>query len=257
MEQEQEKEKEKEKENENEPILETKFPPNSTLQQKKEILSTKGLTKHEIDYFVLMDPNLSQRTLKWMLDFAYGRRLLKDGMEEYENLPSELVTNFVTNMLEMTQSRGSNSHSSYPSQQTASDSLTPKENSTQTTQSTQTTAVSINLPKKEGFLKKKGEKGLINLWRDRYFVLRNRKLYYYKSKEEEKLGSYTGYVTLNGSVVRESEEIPNGFVIITTIRTWQFKAAFHKEQQEWISAIYLHCQANTDSTVSLELTQVQ
>lgn len=85
--------------------------------------------------------------------------------------------------------------------------------------------------------------------------MKDRKLYYYKSESEHNRGSYTGFVDLNSnSSVKQSATVQNGFVILTPNRDWQFKAQTHQEQIDWISAIFLHCQATNDNTVSLKIS---
>jgi len=47
------------------------------------------------------DPELDKKNLKWYLDFIYGKRAVRGGAFP-DNLPPEIVSEFITNMLELT-----------------------------------------------------------------------------------------------------------------------------------------------------------
>jgi len=79
---------------------------------------------------------------------------------------------------------------------------------------------------------------LIKLWKERIFVLKKGKLYYYKTKKEKENSNDVGFVNLIGSKVEDSENKNDlEFAIVTSQRKWRFKTSNQQEKMEWISAI--------------------
>lgn len=88
-----------------------------------------------------------------------------------------------------------------------------------------------------GYLMKQGEK--VKAWKQRYFVLRNRRLYYYKSAEDFTSGDLLGCISLSGlrSVSlsdAQDPKHPHALEIQTAQRTYLLSAASHAEAAEWV-----------------------
>jgi len=111
----------------------------------------------------------------------------------------------------------------------------------------------------EGFLKKRGEKGLITTWKKRWFSLKDCKLVY--SKEPN--GPPIGHIQLLGRVV---VSIPEhnfgyekggnhwGFEIVTKTRVWALQTTTEKELQRWLNTlkVFLKYTVNVQNSLSSE-----
>lgn len=111
---------------------------------------------------------------------------------------------------------------------------------------------------KQGYLKKKGEISVTSSWRTRWFVLKNRFLYYFKSPQHS---TSAGAIPLGKCTVKaveleakdkdkDSQEFC--FEIVTNYRTYCLMAATESERLKWIEAI----EAKIKSTETVPLSPV-
>jgi len=96
-------------------------------------------------------------------------------------------------------------------------------------------AQSLSPPDKEGYMTKQG--GSFKSWKKRYFILKDRMLYYYKTPKDN---SFTGKIDLeSNSVVKEdpARKKPNLIAITTSNRIFFMYPEKPEEMKEWIDAI--------------------
>lgn len=101
----------------------------------------------------------------------------------------------------------------------------------------QISVASLSPADKDGFLTKQG--GSIKTWRRRWFVLKNKKLVYFKSKQDNEA---TGIIELEAdSFVRDERDKDKKrrfmFSVGTSRRVFFMHADTEKEMKEWIEAI--------------------
>jgi hypothetical protein len=164
-------------------------------------------------------------SVEWFTDFILSRRAMNTALRDYSNVPESVLNALTVSMLECTVSSAGGS--------TNSNSTT-----TSTTSSWRTIALTSNgdsssshshLPDKSGVLWKKGQRGLLLLFRERFCCVRDRKLYYYLSQEHFARGDFKGYVELLGATLERMPSMQFGFMITTAQRVWYFKAASQLE----------------------------
>jgi hypothetical protein len=95
-------------------------------------------------------------------------------------------------------------------------------------------AQSLHPPDKDGYLTKQG--GAIKTWKKRYFILKEKTLYYYKSPKDV---VFTGKLELEAnSIVREEAQKRKTMFSITTAKRVYYMYADKPEQmKEWVVAI--------------------
>jgi len=95
--------------------------------------------------------------------------------------------------------------------------------------------------KKESFLLKKGSSPLTNKWNQRWCVLQNSEIKYYKNQNDLKKSK--GIVHVKGQVcgpIKSADtNFENTFVIVTRQRNWYFKTQSVAELREWKRALLL------------------
>jgi hypothetical protein len=101
------------------------------------------------------------------------------------------------------------------------------------------------LPNLEGFLEKKGEKGVIKSFKKRYFVLRGNRMVYYADETSKFKDDPIGYIPLNNLssfAQNKSAKPPGQFQVVTQDpeRIWQLRAETDEDAQKWVSAIAIH-----------------
>ena len=95
----------------------------------------------------------------------------------------------------------------------------------------------VRLPQKmEGFLLKKSPSWFKN-WQDRYFVLENRKLKYYKGKDVEVPQGVINFDHLDCEVVKVSDD---RFNIQVPNRVFEFKAESSQLGAQWVEEMKRH-----------------
>eukprot|EP01104_Vermistella_antarctica_P011149 TRINITY_DN3087_c0_g1_i1.p1 TRINITY_DN3087_c0_g1~~TRINITY_DN3087_c0_g1_i1.p1 ORF type:complete len:265 (-),score=58.37 TRINITY_DN3087_c0_g1_i1:106-900(-) len=89
----------------------------------------------------------------------------------------------------------------------------------------------------DGYLEKKGEKGLIRVWRKRYFCTQERRLYYSTSSSTSH--SPVGFIDLNGIVLVKEEERDGNWhefnVHMLSGRTYQLRTKSEEDKDNWIA----------------------
>lgn len=95
-------------------------------------------------------------------------------------------------------------------------------------------ATSLHPPDKDGYLTKQG--GAIKTWKKRYFVLKDRTLYYYKTPKDQ---MFTGKLELEGSsqIREEPQKKKTMFSISTAKRIYYMYADKPEEMKEWVEAL--------------------
>jgi len=93
-------------------------------------------------------------------------------------------------------------------------------------------------PPLEGFLLKKGAKGITLGWKRRWFVLSDQRLYYYKSSDAAR-HSELGFIDLRGSYeIEEGNDIERcHFRIRTPDRLWYLAADAEEECRFWLQGL--------------------
>ena len=91
-------------------------------------------------------------------------------------------------------------------------------------------------PPLEGFLLKKGAKGITLGWKRRWFVLSNQRIYYYKTSDAV-LGTEQGFIDLCGAYQLEEGEELGHFRIRTPQRLWFLAAEAEEECRFWVQGL--------------------
>jgi len=95
-------------------------------------------------------------------------------------------------------------------------------------------AQSLHPPDKDGYLTKQG--GGIKTWKRRYFILKDKTLFYYKTPKDQ---VYTGKLELEANSVVKEEPLKRKtmFSITTSKRVYYMYAEKVEQMKEWVSAI--------------------
>ena len=92
-------------------------------------------------------------------------------------------------------------------------------------------------PPLEGFLLKKGAKGINPKYKRRWFILRDSKLYYYKSSDTS-TANHRGYIDLTAEYTLETSDGDTiNFRIRTHDRTWHLAANAEEEYNFWVQGL--------------------
>ena len=73
----------------------------------------------------------------------------------------------------------------------------------------------------EGYIKKQGEKGIINTFKERYFKQVKDKWFYFLDKESIKKSLPLGYIDMN--IILKAFETTKGFDVVTPNRVYHFQ----------------------------------
>ena len=96
----------------------------------------------------------------------------------------------------------------------------------------------IVTPVLEGFLLKKGAKGINLGWKRRWFSLKNERLYYFTSADAN-VGTERGFIDLQGEyTIEHNKDVDHAhFRIKTPLRVWQLLAEDEEECRFWVEGL--------------------
>jgi len=85
-----------------------------------------------------------------------------------------------------------------------------------------------------GWLKKKGEKGLIKTWKLRWFLIREDRILYFERENFNQKGQFPLSQVL---CVDTLQDVSCGFSIVTTGRTYLLQAMNENEKKKWVQLL--------------------
>jgi len=99
------------------------------------------------------------------------------------------------------------------------------------------------LPTMEGFLKKKST-NLLKVWQRRYFVLRDKKLYYYPNESKDLMSGCVDFDLISIKLEKGKDEKHLKITPIGGRRVFYFKAETDEEGKKWFETLEAHMKAS-------------